>query len=218
MGKARGTYWYGIFQGTQQSSLFCPEFYLGEREKENYGDMAYITSTTFYYQGEARQAYIALYTSSSHLRNMLKDNLPIDGSVSYIINERNAVVASSDESLSGIYLLNYETIEDSFMSSNNFIERDILDTKVYAGFYNISNSQDWFMVTVLPVRSADRTRVMGSDASVLYLCISGFLDLCPCFWPILLARLDHQNRTFFRHPSNAAKYEKAPLSPMASPV
>lgn len=47
MSKARGTYWYGIFQGTQQSSLFCPEFYLGEREKENYGDMAYITSTTF---------------------------------------------------------------------------------------------------------------------------------------------------------------------------
>ena len=34
MSKARGTYWYGIFQGTQQSSLFCPEFYLGEREKE----------------------------------------------------------------------------------------------------------------------------------------------------------------------------------------
>ena len=51
MSKARGTYWYGIFQGTQQSSLFCPEFYLGEREKESYGDMAYITSTTFYYQG-----------------------------------------------------------------------------------------------------------------------------------------------------------------------
>ena len=149
MSKARGTYWYGIFQGTQQGSLFCPEFYLGEREKESYGDMAYITSTTFYYQGQARQAYIALYTSSSHLRNMLKDNLPIDGSVSYIINERNAVVASSDESLSGIYLLNYETIEDSFMSSNNFIERDILDTKVYAGFYNIKQP-GWFMVTVLP--------------------------------------------------------------------
>ena len=75
---------------------------------------------------------------------MLKDNLPIDGSVSYIINERNAVVASSDESLSGIYLLNYETIEDSFMSSNNFIERDILDTKAYAGFYNIKQP-GWFM-------------------------------------------------------------------------
>ena len=76
MSKARGTYWYGIFQGTQQSSLFCPAFYLGEREKKKYGDLAYITSTTFYYQGKARQAYIALYSSSDYLSDMLKDNLP----------------------------------------------------------------------------------------------------------------------------------------------
>ena len=80
---------------------------------------------------------------------MLKDNLTIDGSVSYIINDRNAVVASSDISLSGIYLLDYDTIEESFMSSNNFIERNILDTTVYAGFYNIKQPE-WFMVTVLP--------------------------------------------------------------------
>ena len=149
MAKARGTYWYGIFQGTQQSSLFCPSFYLGEHEKETYGDLAYITSTTFYYQGEARQAYIAIYSSSEHFTSMLKDNLTITDSVSYIINDRNAIVASSDSSLSGIYLLDYNTIEDSFMSSNNFIERNILDTTVYAGFYNIKQP-GWFMVTVLP--------------------------------------------------------------------
>ena len=149
MSKARGTYWYGIFQGTQQSSLFCPAFYLGEREKKKYGDLAYITSTTFYYQGKARQAYIALYSASDYLSDMLKDNLTIDGSVSYIINDRNAVVASSDISLSGIYLLDYDTIEESFMSSNSFIERNILDTTVYAGFYNIKQPE-WFMVTVLP--------------------------------------------------------------------
>ena len=149
MAKARGTYWYGIFQGTQQSSLFCPSFYLGEHEKETYGDLAYITSTTFYYQGEARQAYIAIYSSSEHFTSMLKDNLTITGSVSYIINDRNAIVASSDSSLSGIYLLDYDAIKDSFMSSNNFIERNILNTTVYAGFYNIKQP-GWFMVTVLP--------------------------------------------------------------------
>ena len=149
LSKARGTYWYGIFQGTQQSSLYCPEFYLGGREKKEYGDLAYITSSTFYYQGSARQAYIAVYSSSEHLNEMLKDNLKLTGSVSYIINDRNAVVATSDSSLSGIYLLDYDTIENSFMSSNNFIERNILDTTVYAGFYNIKQP-GWFMVTVLP--------------------------------------------------------------------
>lgn len=212
MSKARGTYWYGIFQGTNQSSLFCPEFYLGEREKESYGDMAYITSTTFYYQGEARQAYIALYTSSSHLNNMLKDNLTIDGSVSYIINERNAIVASSDESLSGIYLLNYETIEDSFMSSNNFIERDILDTKVYAGFYNIKQP-GWFMVTVLP---SGPLIAQSNGIMVQYvLMYLGFL-ICALFLAHFMARSITNRISSVIH--QMSKVRKGTLSPMASPV
>ena len=62
---------------------------------------------------------------------MLKRNLTLDGSVSYIINERNAIVASSDKSGTGIYLLDYQTVEDSFMASNGFIERTILDQKIY---------------------------------------------------------------------------------------
>lgn len=152
MSQAQGTYWYGIFQGTGQSELYCPEFYLGEREKNAFGDMAYIVSTTFYYQGNSHQAYIALYSSSDQLTKMLKRNLALDGSVSYIINERNAIVASSDKSGAGVYFLDYQTIKDSFMASNGFIERTILDQKVYAGFYNI-RQPGWFMVTVLPSSS-----------------------------------------------------------------
>ena len=149
MSRARGTYWYGIFQGTHNSTLYCPPFYLGQREIQNLGDMAYITATTFYYQGVAYPAYIATYFSGDNFTRILQDNLTLSGSVSYIVNDRNAVVASSDISLSGIYWLDYSSILDSFMSSNNFIERDILDTKVYAGFYNIKQA-GWFMVTVLP--------------------------------------------------------------------
>lgn len=90
-----------------------------------------------------------MYYSDDKLTSILSDNLSLEGSVSYIVNERDAIVATSDPSLSGIYQLDYDTIKASFMSSNNFIERNILDTKVYAGFYSISNT-DWFMVTVLP--------------------------------------------------------------------
>ena len=149
MSKARGTYWYGIFQGTSYSSLYCPPFYLGEQEQKQFGNMAYITSTTFYYQGQAKQAYIATYFSGDSFTQILQENLTLDGSVSYILNDRNSLVASSDASLSGIYWLDYNSIEDSFMSSNNFMEREILDTKIYAGFYNIKQP-GWFMVTVLP--------------------------------------------------------------------
>ena len=52
MSLAQGTYWYGIFQGTGKSELYCPEFYLGEREKCTFGDMAYIVSTTFLLSGK----------------------------------------------------------------------------------------------------------------------------------------------------------------------
>lgn len=150
LSQAKGTYWYGIFQGNRNAQeMFCPSFYLGSREKKNYGDMAYICPLSLYYHSTAYKAYLAVYYSDDKLTSILSDNLSLEGSVSYIVNERDAIVATSDPSLSGIYQLDYDTIKASFMSSNNFIERNILDTKVYAGFYSISNT-DWFMVTVLP--------------------------------------------------------------------
>ena len=150
LSQAKGTYWYGIFQGNRNTQeMFCPSFYLGTREKKNYGDMAYICPLSLYYHSTAYKAYLAVYYSDDKLTSILSDNLSLEGSVSYIVNERDAIVATSDLSLSGIYQLDYDTIKASFMSSNNFIERNILDTKVYAGFYSISNT-DWFMVTVLP--------------------------------------------------------------------
>ena len=144
-----GTYWHGIFQGGSMSELFCPSFYLGTQEKTMYGDMAYIRETTVYYREESHNAYIVVYYSGDSISSILGDNLSLEGSVSYIINERNNLVSSSNTSLSGIYWLNYETIRESFMSSNNFIERTILDEKIYACFYSIP-SPGWFMVTVLP--------------------------------------------------------------------
>ncbi len=149
MSQAQGTYWYGIFQGTNASTLYCPSFYLGTKEQEQYGDLAYIRATTFYYEGETYKAYIAVYYSSDEILEILSENLSLDGSVSYIINERDTIVASSDTSLSGLYWLSYETIESAFMSSNNFIERTILDETIYAGFYSITEA-GWFMVTILP--------------------------------------------------------------------
>lgn len=145
----QGTYWHGIFAGSHLSELFCPSFYLGAQEQQENGDLAYIKSSTLVYNDTNYPAYIALYFSSEQLQKILTENLTLTGSVSYIINDRNAIVASSNESLSGIYQLDYNVIRQSFMSSNNFIERTILDEKVYAGFYSIT-AAGWFMVTVLP--------------------------------------------------------------------
>lgn len=212
MSKAKGTYWYGIFQGTSVSSLFCSSFYLGDREKKSYGDMAYITSTTFYFQGHAYRAYIAAYTSSDNFTDLLKDNLTVDGSVSYIINDRNAIVASSDQSQSGIYLLDYGSIEDSFMSSNNFIERTILDTTVYAGFYNIKQP-GWFMVTVLPAGPLiTQSNMIMVQYILMYL----------AFLVLALILTHYMSRSITNRISSVihqmSKVRKGTLSPMESPT
>ena len=212
MSKAYGTYWYGIFQGTNCSSLYCPPFYLGQQEQKTYGNMAYITSTTFYYQKNAYQAYIATYFSNDEFTDILQKNLTLSGSVSYIINDRNATVASSDESLSGIYWLDYSTIEDSFMSSNNFIEREILNNKIYAGFYNIKQT-GWFMVTVLP--SGPLIRQSNIIMIQYFLLFGVFLVVALLFSHFMTHSVTNRISSVIHQMS---KVRQGTLMPMDSPV
>ena len=151
LSQVRRTYWYGIFQGSHPSSLFCPPLYLSQREAEFLGDCAYIMPMRMLTvdSGEVT-CYLALYFQSSTLQKILTDNLVNDGSLSYITNDRDAVITTSDSNLIGLYYVDYDSIRDSLMSSNSFIEKNITGNRVFVGFYYI-DSADWFMVTVLPI-------------------------------------------------------------------
>ena len=210
--QAKGTYWYGIFQGNRENQeMFCPSFYLGSQEKKNYGDMAYICPLSLYYHSNAYKAYLAVYFSDSKLNSILSDNLSLEGSVSYIVNERDAIVATSDQSLSGIYRLDYDTIKESFMSSNNFIERNILDTKVYAGFYSISNT-DWFMVTILPAPPLiHESNHLMLQIALLY---AGFLVLSLIFANVLAHSITGRLSSVIRQMQTV---RHGPPTPMESP-
>ena len=210
--QAKGTYWYGIFQGNRENQeMFCPSFYLGSQEKKNYGDMAYICPLSLYYHSNAYKAYLAVYFSDSKLNSILSDNLSLEGSVSYIVNERDAIVATSDQSLSGIYRLDYDTIKESFMSSNNFIERNILDAKVYAGFYSISNT-DWFMVTILPAPPLiHESNHLMLQIALLY---AGFLVLALIFANVLAHSITGRLSSVIRQMQTV---RHGPPTPMESP-
>ena len=210
--QAKGTYCYGIFQGNRENQeMFCPSFYLGSQEKKNYGDMAYICPLSLYYHSNAYKAYLAVYFSDSKLNSILSDNLSLEGSVSYIVNERDAIVATSDQSLSGIYRLDYDTIKESFMSSNNFIERNILDTKVYAGFYSISNT-DWFMVTILPAPPLiHESNHLMLQIALLY---AGFLVLALIFANVLAHSITGRLSSVIRQMQTV---RHGPPTPMESP-
>ena len=210
--QARGTYWYGIFQGSHMTELYCPPFYLGAKEKESYGDLAYIRKISVNYYNAVYDAYVTVYYSSSTFEKILSENLALEGSVSYIINDRNSAVASSDDSLSGIYWLDYDTIKDSFMSSNNFIEQNILGETVYAGFYSIT-VPNWYMVTILP----SRPLITQSNQLIFQLLL---IYLAILIFAIILANL--LSRSITSRLSSVIrqmkKVRQGPPVPMDSPV
>ncbi len=147
--EAKGTYWYGIFQGSKTSRLYCPASYLSNYEKKYLGDTAYITYMTAYYNGDICPCYMAIYYPSNTYEQILQDNITFESEVSYIINEREEIVATTNEALSATYRLKYSDIEESLLSSNSFISRDVLGETVYVAFYYIPATK-WFIVTVIP--------------------------------------------------------------------
>ena len=150
MDHVRRTYWYGIFAGEPGTiKLFCPSFYLGSYEKKTYGDIAYISRGRMIYEGKWVPFYLAVYFSQEELDDLLKNNLTSNSSVAYIINDRDSMVATTDIALSGTYHFSYDVVQESVMSSNNFIRRNILGEDVYAGFNRIRNT-NWYMVVAIP--------------------------------------------------------------------
>lgn len=142
-------YWKGIFAGSNITELYCPSLYLSSAERNQYGDMAYIQKNEIYVSGEWHICYTALYCPTEPLKQILNNALPVDGSVSYIMNERDSIVTTTDRSLSGIYYLNYDTLQNYFLSSNNFLQKEVLGEEIYAGIYNIRQAK-WYMIVVIP--------------------------------------------------------------------
>ncbi len=143
------TYWYGIFSASRPSTLFCPSFYLGRKEQE-LGDLAYIRPVYIRQKsGITLRCFLAAYFPSEDLKAILAENLPGVGSLSYITNERDAVAASTDPAQLGIYYMDYESIQENLMSSNGFLEKQVLGENIYVGYYYLA-AADWVLVSIVP--------------------------------------------------------------------
>lgn len=155
-------YWHGIFDGMPDlDSLLCPEFYLTKYETDKLGKTAYIRKITNASSGTPLEIYIAVYVNKEYLGDVLKHNLTGTGSVYYVINERNADVASSDLVLSGMYRMRYEDIPNKIKREGQFSKGNILGTDVFLSYVDIGVS-NWRMVSIIP-----EANVTGSAASVL---------------------------------------------------
>lgn len=144
-----GTYWHGIFAGSHPASMYCPSFYLSGDEIKQYGDNAYIVRKTMRLNGDTYPVYIALYYNSEIYERILEKATTTKGSVSYMINDRDALVVTTDKALSGTYRIRYDSIQRSLLTSNSIVEREIAGASVYVVFSQVEKN-DWFIVNVIP--------------------------------------------------------------------
>lgn len=168
---AKGSYWYGIFQGTHCFSLHCPSFYLTNNEIESYGNMAYIIKNSVSYNGKSIPIYTAVYYSSDIFLPDLQKNISSENSVAYIIDNRDSKINSTDMGLSSTYYFSYDTVEKSLLSSNNFIQKNVLGEAVYAGFYRIA-IPNWLLIVAFPSKPLiHKSNLMMAKIALLYLAV-----------------------------------------------
>ena len=146
LSETTGTYWHGIFTHYDQSTLICPTMYLSPSELDKYGDMAIIRKI---WLGNDRCAFIAVYFHQDSINSFLLSNNPFSTSAIYIINERQAIVATTSPTLSGTYFMDYEDIPERLKTTQRLVRQNFAGESVYAGYKRISGTE-WYMVTVIP--------------------------------------------------------------------
>ncbi len=145
-----GTYWHGIMNSSTTTGLYCPSFYLSHGEIRSYGPLAYIEK--LYPTSEASYAspsYLAVYFSDDEFRRILSQDISDGQGVTYIMNERESIVASSDAALAGAYFMNPDTLKSIASSDTGYTKRIVMDQEVYAASFPLGNT-DWYMASVMP--------------------------------------------------------------------
>lgn len=155
-------YWHGIFDGMPDvTELLCPEFYLTGKEIKECGTAAFIKEYSNESLGGVK-IYVAIYVSGDYLNGILTHALSGNGSVYYIINERDSLVASSNLSLSGMYMMSYDDIPKKITKEGKFVSGTISGNSVFGTYTDIPKT-DWRLVSIIPAEN-----ISGRGAGVLF--------------------------------------------------
>lgn len=173
----QGTYWHGIFNSKNITSLFCPTLYLSTKETDQYGKLAFIQRVDY---GKST-CYIAIYFSPSMLSSILEDNIRTEDTVAYLINSRQSFIAYSNAALAGLYHMRYDEIPDIIPTQKEFVARTLVGQKMYMGYRNISGT-DWYLVSVVPSH-----QIYSEQYQLVqqFLVFSIFLLIISCIMPII---------------------------------
>lgn len=178
------TYWYGIYStDTKLKDLLCPPLYLSPAETRESGELAYISKITYANSNKA-SAYVAVYFRQKDIDNILQEDMTVPNSATYIINERDALVSTSNATLAAAYFMNRKELTEKIGATNHFIIHPFINEEIYIGYYTIANT-DWDMVSVLSVNSL---KGMGNTLVVQFVMIYGFFLILALAIALLLSR------------------------------
>lgn len=163
MSKIYGAYWYGIFSTQEEQTLLCPSLYLAPSAVENHGDLAYICKLPYLDDSKSPAAFVAVYFSQANVDTVLRKSITITDSVTYIINERDSLVSTSDKMLSGKYFMTQENLRKAIGAPGKFVSLTTTGGPVYSVYYTIPNSS-WYMVSIL-----SSTNVMEKGSHFVYM-------------------------------------------------
>ncbi len=152
MALTKGSYWGGIMSTNTTDSLYCAPFYLSNREKENLGTLSYVRRIRYEMSNDkniATAAYLVIYFSSDSLSDILITESPEGDFVNYILNDRDNLIAASDEALAGTYFLDNDDIETLIGAEASFVKRTVLDRELYTGYYDIEDT-GWRLISIIP--------------------------------------------------------------------
>jgi len=150
--KISTTLWYGSLNTSAENSLFFPSLYLSPTEIRRDGDLAYISKIANPKQPEQTVAYLAIYFKGERIDSILRKDITLNNSVTYIVNQKDHHVSTSDATLSGAYFTNFDTLKNTLTSPSVFETQTYLNDSVYIGYWQIPHS-DWNMVSVISQNS-----------------------------------------------------------------
>ena len=168
----QNSYWHGIFASTNTRQLLCPVLYLTSQEAKNSGQISFARKISTGSSEES--AYVCVYFNKNHISSLLKKYTTLPDSAKYVINERDALVASSDTNLVGKYLVYYNEIPPMVPDTNKFETKYFSSDKCYISYQEISGS-GWYMISVIPVNSIwSENKILIIEFLLAYVIILAF--------------------------------------------
>lgn len=146
----KNSYWHGIFSSTNSKAIFSPTLYLTGTEKRVSGQLSFIRKITD--ENNQEVAFVAVYFNKGYINSLLKKHTNLPESAKYIINERDAIVGYSNNSLVGEYLVYYDDIPPIVPDTNKFETKYFSSRSCYISYQEIAGT-NWIMITVIPVNS-----------------------------------------------------------------